>query len=528
MRDWFLNASIALLCGVGLAIALNSGNPLLIGAQTGLAALIGAMAVAVIDRQRKRQVQQRWQVKLGQLQTAVHRLQRQLNSHTEQKDRLVLQIAGYHRQIEALESARTRITKETDRLESQRQELQTEKNALQLSFDRTVIYHRQLQDGQAELHAHLGTQTESQQSLQESLERIRTEEEQLQQRVGQLHSEQRDLDQSLGHRQNQLAALQAQEEQLQQHLLHLQTQATERAIVQTQVAELHQERQQLEQSIDWLKTDLEQMIDRSQSESQAFQEREAELQATIADLERQATSYGDLQAKLAELYQEWQQTEDQVAQLREAATQHQTQLQQAQDERQNLLAAIAQLTEQRQSYQGELATLGPTVQSLTQSSQQLAQEVEALAAKRAQMQLELVELHRQGQLQQQLLASQRELQAADWDEAIPQIESLSGDLSASVTLPTALTGVPAPRATLPEPSPVASFWPDRFEDDNIRAVFVHLDRYGSLTEAELTQMLGGNPRRARQFALNFDAYLSLVPFSARVEVAASGKRYVRD
>jgi hypothetical protein len=71
-------------------------------------------------------------------------------------------------------------------------------------------------------------------------------------------------------------------------------------------------------------------------------------------------------------------------------------------------------------------------------------------------------------------------------------------------------------------------WPERFEDENVRAVFIHLHQYGSLTEAELTQLLEGNPRKARQFALKFEEYLAQVPFSARVEVAASGKRYVRD
>jgi hypothetical protein len=71
-------------------------------------------------------------------------------------------------------------------------------------------------------------------------------------------------------------------------------------------------------------------------------------------------------------------------------------------------------------------------------------------------------------------------------------------------------------------------WQDKFEDENIRAVFEHLYEYGSLTEAELTQMLEGNPRKARQFALKFDEYLMYVPFAARVEVGSAGKRYVRN
>jgi uncharacterized protein YeeX (DUF496 family) len=74
----------------------------------------------------------------------------------------------------------------------------------------------------------------------------------------------------------------------------------------------------------------------------------------------------------------------------------------------------------------------------------------------------------------------------------------------------------------------AENWEERFEDAMVRSVFVQLQKYGSVTEAELTQMLAGNPRKARQFALKFEEYLELVPFKARVEIATSGKRYVRE
>ncbi len=80
------------------------------------------------------------------------------------------------------------------------------------------------------------------------------------------------------------------------------------------------------------------------------------------------------------------------------------------------------------------------------------------------------------------------------------------------------------------PSPMAatsSAWQDSFEDENIRAVFIHLQRHGSVTENELTQFLGG-ARKARSFSLAFEEYLKKVPFSVRIETTASGKRYVKE
>ncbi len=81
------------------------------------------------------------------------------------------------------------------------------------------------------------------------------------------------------------------------------------------------------------------------------------------------------------------------------------------------------------------------------------------------------------------------------------------------------------------PSPVTSIhnsaWQDSFEDENIRAVFIHLQRHGSVTENELTQFLGG-ARKARSFSLAFEEYLKKVPFSVRIETTASGKRYVKE
>lgn len=56
---------------------------------------------------------------------------------------------------------------------------------------------------------------------------------------------------------------------------------------------------------------------------------------------------------------------------------------------------------------------------------------------------------------------------------------------------------------------------------------MHIEKHGSITETEIIAMLG-NARAARRFALNFDHYLTKLPFGVRSESNASGKRYVRE
>lgn len=82
-------------------------------------------------------------------------------------------------------------------------------------------------------------------------------------------------------------------------------------------------------------------------------------------------------------------------------------------------------------------------------------------------------------------------------------------------------------AQAPPPEAVGSLeWHDRFEDEGVRQVFLHLQQHGSITEVELTQMLG-NARKVRRFSMEFEEHLKQVPFSVRIETTATGKRYVR-
>ena len=78
-----------------------------------------------------------------------------------------------------------------------------------------------------------------------------------------------------------------------------------------------------------------------------------------------------------------------------------------------------------------------------------------------------------------------------------------------------------------QPVTVTGTWADGIADEGVRKVFVHLEKHGSITEPEVTAMLG-SPRAFRRFSLEFEAHVQQLPFRVRIEPADGGKRYVRE
>ena len=70
-------------------------------------------------------------------------------------------------------------------------------------------------------------------------------------------------------------------------------------------------------------------------------------------------------------------------------------------------------------------------------------------------------------------------------------------------------------------------WQAGIADEGERKVLSHLARHGSITEQEATRLLG-SPMAFRRFSRQFDELVQQVPFTAKVESTADGKRYVRD
>jgi len=87
------------------------------------------------------------------------------------------------------------------------------------------------------------------------------------------------------------------------------------------------------------------------------------------------------------------------------------------------------------------------------------------------------------------------------------------------------TGTGARPPSVP-PSPGPS-WQEGFADSGVRKVFAHLEKHGSISEAEVTQFLG-SPRAFRRFSLDFEGHARKVPFKVRIETTPGGKRYVKD
>jgi hypothetical protein len=80
---------------------------------------------------------------------------------------------------------------------------------------------------------------------------------------------------------------------------------------------------------------------------------------------------------------------------------------------------------------------------------------------------------------------------------------------------------------VPVPPVVSSGWAEALPEGGVREVFQHLFVHGSITETELSSMLGG-PRGARKFANTVQDYEKKVPFRVRAEVVGNVKRYVKE
>lgn len=85
---------------------------------------------------------------------------------------------------------------------------------------------------------------------------------------------------------------------------------------------------------------------------------------------------------------------------------------------------------------------------------------------------------------------------------------------------------PSVLAAVQRPS-AASTWIEEFDEEGVREVFRHIERFGAINEADATQMLG-SPRKFRRFSQRFDEYAAKAPFGMRIDVSSGQKRYVRE
>ena len=103
------------------------------------------------------------------------------------------------------------------------------------------------------------------------------------------------------------------------------------------------------------------------------------------------------------------------------------------------------------------------------------------------------------------------------------------------TQPTPPTpGEPPPVTALREQSvePVAiepssaGHWTNDIPEEMFRRVFKHLERHGSITEDQVTELLDST-RLARSFGNKLDFYRSTIPFEIQVDATGSGQKVYR-
>ncbi len=70
-------------------------------------------------------------------------------------------------------------------------------------------------------------------------------------------------------------------------------------------------------------------------------------------------------------------------------------------------------------------------------------------------------------------------------------------------------------------------WYDKFIDNPHLSVLQHIEKHGTITEAEASSKLG-NARSVRQFANKLAEYTQDLPFSIRVESSPKGNRYLKE
>jgi chromosome segregation ATPase len=79
----------------------------------------------------------------------------------------------------------------------------------------------------------------------------------------------------------------------------------------------------------------------------------------------------------------------------------------------------------------------------------------------------------------------------------------------------------------PESPIITSEWETHLTNSPYLPVFQHIDRWGSITESEVNNILG-SPRIGRQFNREFREYYQYLPFSIRVETSNNSRRYVKE
>jgi myosin heavy subunit len=269
---------------------------------------------------------------------------------------------------------------------------------------------------------------------------------------------------------------------------------------------------------------------------------ERKLQNQQVQVNQIATTLKQRQAELSEVdtllelrQQHLQNLEKQQEQLLEqAGLYHQEKVQQIQNV-DELTAKIGELNQLRESLQAEIVGKEVMARQLEQQLNQLQDQQTSLQ----DMVSNLNELISQKQsLFQELDSTIGEHQRISTDHTveITRLESVIANLNSEILLSEQQLQIAQTQlhSTLVDlnyqqaefmVTPVPT-WQSYFADNPHLPLLLHLDKHGSITEAEAIHLLG-NPRAVRQFASKISDYAPYLPFSIQVEFSPSGSRYLK-
>lgn len=181
-----------------------------------------------------------------------------------------------------------------------------------------------------------------------------------------------------------------------------------------------------------------------------------------------------------------------------------------------LESAQQQLSETESTIQSKQVQLAELAAAILARNNEIESSPDYLAEKMQQRELKIAQLElnsKQAELDNLELKLQARLQEIDTkylDENLQEIEPKPPKISRNI-----------------EAIDLAESWHDRFIDNPHLTVLQHIEKHGTITEAEASKKLG-NARSVRQFANKLEEYAQDLPFSIRVESSPKGNRYLKE
>jgi hypothetical protein len=183
---------------------------------------------------------------------------------------------------------------------------------------------------------------------------------------------------------------------------------------------------------------------------------------------------------------------------------------------QKLSAAQLQLNETELVVKTKQAQVDKLAAEILVRNDEFESSPDYLAVSLQQRELKIAQLElssRQAELDNlelKIHAKRQEIDEIDFDKTIQEFEPKPPNVSRDI-----------------DTSAVAGTWHDKFIDNPHLTVLQHIEKHGTITEAEASSKLG-NARSVRQFANKLEEYAQDLPFSIRVESSPKGNRYLKE